>query len=164
MEVSRRNLIKMAGVAAVGAAVGKFGFGTDEVVQAETKVAEKITQAPVVGCKNVTGTNASGATSKVYFTKHIDAEHLIQLYQKINSDISGKIAIKLHTGEPHGPNILPRDMVQAFQAQIPNSTIIEANVAYGGARSSTSGHRNTLQNPWDGNGPAAMCWRTIAEC
>ena len=149
MEVSRRNLIKMAGVVAVGAAVGKFGFGTDEVVQAETKVAEKITQAPVVGCKNVTGTNASGATSKVYFTKHIDAEHLIQLYQKINSDISGKIAIKLHTGEPHGPNILPRDMVQAFQAQIPNSTIIEANVAYGGARSSTSGHRNTLQtNGW----------------
>ena len=25
------------------------------------------------------------------------------------------------------------------------------------------GHRNTLQNPWEGNGPAAMCWRTTAE-
>ena len=148
MEVTRRNLIKMAGVAAVGVAAAKLGL-QDNAVKAETKAAEKIIQAPVVGCKNVTGTNASGETSKVYFTKNIDAEHLIQLYQKINSEITGKIAIKLHTGEPHGPNILPRDMVQKFQAQIPNSTIIEANVAYGGARSSTEGHRKTLQtNGW----------------
>ena len=148
MEMTRRNLIKMAGVAVVGATVAKFGL-QDNAVKAETKVAGKITQAPVVGCKNVTGTNASGATSKVYFTKNIDAEHLIQLYQKIYSEVTGKIAIKLHTGEPHGPNILPRDMVQKFQAQIPNSTIIEANVAYGGARSSTEGHRKTLQtNGW----------------
>ena len=50
----------------------------------------------------------------VYFTKHIDAEHLIQLYEKVNSEICGKVAIKLHTGEPHGSNILPRDMVQTF--------------------------------------------------
>jgi len=151
MEVTRRDLLKMAGVAAVGAAVGKFAL-TDaavKAVQAEKVSAEKIIQAPVVGCKNVTGTNFSGTTSKVYFTKNIDAEHLIQLYQKINSDISGKVAIKLHTGEPHGPNILSRDMVQSFQAQIPNSTIIEANVAYGGARANTEGHRKTLQtNGW----------------
>ncbi len=67
----------------------------------------------------------------------------------MNADIRGKVAVKLHTGEPHGPNILPRDMVQAFQAQIPNSTIIEANVAYGGPRSTTSQHRETLAvNGW----------------
>ncbi len=147
MNITRRNLIKFAGVAAVGAAVGKFSFGDSEV-QAEN-ISKKIIQAPVVGCKNVTGTKFSGETSKVYFTKNIDAEHLIQLYQKINSNISGKIAIKLHSGEPHGPNILPRDMVQKFQAQIPNSTIIEANVAYGSVRSNTEGHRKTLQtNGW----------------
>ena len=40
-------------------------------------------------------------------------------------------------------------MVRAFQAKIPNSTIIEANVAYGGARSTTSQHRETLvENGW----------------
>lgn len=32
----------------------------------------------------------------------------------INEGIYGKVAIKLHTGEPHGPNILPREMVKAF--------------------------------------------------
>ena len=65
-------------------------------------------QAPVVGSKNVTGTNYQGSAAKVYFTKKIDAEHLIKLYKMINENIFGKVAIKLHTGEKHGPNILPR--------------------------------------------------------
>lgn len=146
MEITRRNLIKMAGVAAAGIAVGNLngGFKMSNSTSAET-----LKHAPVVGSKNVTGTNYNGAASKVYFTRNIDAEHLIKLYNLVNGEISGKIAIKLHTGEPHGPNILPRDMVQKFQAQIPNSTIIEANVAYGGARSDTSRHRQTLQtNGW----------------
>ncbi len=87
--------------------------------------------------------------SKVYFTKNIDADHLIALYQKVNADITGKTAIQLHTGEPHGPNILPREMVQAFQVQVPNSSIIEANVAYGGPRSTTEKHMETLAvNGW----------------
>ncbi len=123
-KISRRDFVKMAGVATAGVAL--YNFGGESV-----------------------GAQSSGEKSKVYFTKNIDAEHLIQLYQKINSEISGKVAIKLHTGEPHGPNILPRDMVQKFQAQIPNSTIIEANTAYGGARANTSSHRKTLQtNGW----------------
>ena len=123
-EISRRNFVKLAGVTAAGVALYNFG-------------GENVTAQP------------SAEKAKVYFTKKIDAEHLIQLYQKINSEIGGKVAIKLHSGEPHGPNILPRDMVQKFQAQIPNSTIIEANTAYGGARGNTSSHRKTLQtNGW----------------
>ncbi len=82
-------------------------------------------QAPVVGSKNVTGENYKGSAAKVYFTKKIDAEHLIKLYKMVDENIFGKVAIKLHTGEKHGPNILPRDMVQAFQAQVPDSKIVE---------------------------------------
>ncbi len=128
-DISRRDFVKLAGVAAAGAAL--YNIGGDILMNNSGKV------------------SAAESKAKVYFTKKIDAEHLIQLYQKINSTISGKVAIKLHTGEPHGPNILPREMVQKFQAQIPNSTIIEANVAYGGARANTSNHRKTLQtNGW----------------
>lgn len=106
-------------------------------------------QAPVIGSKNVTGEAYSGTAAKVYFTKKIDAEHLIKLYQKINENIYGKVAIKLHTGEKNGPNILPRDMVQAFQAQVPNSTIVECNTLYHGDRFDTKGHRETLKvNGW----------------
>ena len=106
-------------------------------------------QAPVIGSKNVTGENYSGTAAKVYFTKTIDAEHLIKLYNKINENIYGKVAIKLHTGEKHGPNILPRDMVKAFQAQVPNSAIVECNTLYHGDRFDTKGHRETLEvNGW----------------
>ena len=106
-------------------------------------------QAPVVGSKNVTGTPYAGSAAKVYFTKKIDTEHLIKLYKMIDENIFGKVGIKLHTGEKHGPNILPRDMVQAFQAQIPNSAIVECNTLYHGDRYTTEDHRETLKiNGW----------------
>ena len=128
-DISRRDFFKLAGTVAAGAAIaGIGGIGAEALAPKEA---------------------AAEAKAKVYFTKHIDAEHLLKLYDRVNSEIRGKVAIKLHTGEPHGPNILPRDMVQRFQGQIPNSAIIEANVAYGGPRADTQGHRETLKvNGW----------------
>ncbi len=61
---------------------------------------------------------APAEKAKVYFSPVIDAEHLIALYRKISGNITGKVAIKLHTGEKNGPNILPRDMVRAFQTRV----------------------------------------------
>ena len=86
---------------------------------------QEFAQAPVVGCKRVAKTDKAGSHAKVYFTKHIDAEHLIKLYDLINESIYGKVAIKLHTGEKHGPNILPRELVKELQQHIPDSTIVE---------------------------------------
>ena len=105
-------------------------------------------QAPVVGSKRVDAA-APGTKAKVYFTRTIDAEHLLKLYNLVNENIYGKVAIKLHTGEKHGPNILPRDMVQAFQAAVPESAIVETNTLYPGDRYTTEGHRDTLKvNGW----------------
>lgn len=135
MKLTRRNFVKLAGLAGlVGLTGGLTGCGDKVAVVQNVAEADKIPPAD---------------KATVYFSKQIDAAHLIELYGKINSQITGKVAIKLHTGEPNGPNILSRDMVKAFQAQIPNSTIIEANVAYGGARSTTERHRKTLKtNGW----------------
>ncbi len=109
----------------------------------------KIKQAPVIGSKNVTGENFIGSAAKVYFTKKIDAESLIKIYKLVNENIFGKVAIKLHTGEKNGPNILPRDMVQKFMAQIPDSKIVECNTLYHGDRYTTEDHRETLKiNGW----------------
>ncbi len=140
--MTRRSFIKMAGTALAGAGLTGIsgivgGCGTEK--------------AEMVGSVASAKESASGSAgkAKVYFTKHMDADHLLALYEKVNSEIRGKVAIKLHTGEPHGPNILPRDMVRSFQASIPNSAIIEANVAYGGPRSTTEQHRETLKvNGW----------------
>lgn len=91
----------------------------------------------------------TGKVSKVYFTKDISAKGLEKIYAKINQEMTGKIAIKLHTGEKHGPNILPREMVKEFQATIPNSAIVETNTLYEGDRYTTEGHRETLKvNGW----------------
>ena len=146
-DISGRNFMKMAGVALTGVGLtGITGLVSGCGEQQASTTQAKAQESKSGSAKTVAET---GDKSAVYFTKHIDAEHLIKLYEKVNSGIRGKVAVKLHTGEPHGPNILPRDMVQTFQAQIPDSTIIEANVAYGGARSNTASHRQTLQtNGW----------------
>ena len=87
--------------------------------------------------------------AKVFFTKDISLEGLMKVYARVNQGMIGRIAIKLHTGEPHGPNILPREMVKGFQANIPNSSIVECNVLYPSPRQTTEGHRETLRaNGW----------------
>lgn len=139
MPMTKRTLIKGAGAAALSAAVGSAAEATPV----------QISQAPVVGCRLVNAKDATEETAKVYFTRKIDAEHLIKLYHLVNGGITGKTGIKLHTGEKHGPNILPRDMVKAFQAQVPNSTIVETNTLYQGDRYTTKDHLETLKvNGW----------------
>ena len=145
MDINRRNLIKLAGMTALGVVGGNF-----EKNFADAATSKKISQAPIIGSKNVTGTKFSGSAAKVYFTKKLDADSLIKMYNLINGEIYGKVAIKLHTGEPDGPNILPREWVKKFQAQIPNSNIVECNTLYNGARYTTEGRRKTIaQNGWN---------------
>lgn len=92
--------------------------------------------------------NESGKAT-VYFSKECSAEALKKVYSKVNGHITGKVALKLHTGEPNGPNILPREWIKAFMEQIPNSTIVECNVLYASPRQTTEGHRKTLEtNGW----------------
>ncbi len=92
-----------------------------------------------------------GNESIVYFTRDLSAEGLKKTYSKINENLTGKIAIKLHTGEKHGPNILPRSWVKdLIQNEIPNGTIVETNTYYEGDRYTTEQHLETLKvNGWD---------------
>lgn len=95
------------------------------------------------------GTKQQTKKPVVYFTRDLSAEGLKKVYSKINQDLTGKLAIKLHTGEPHGPNILPREWVKELLTQIPNGTIVETNVLYDSPRQTTKGHRETLKiNGW----------------
>lgn len=93
---------------------------------------------------------ASKGNAQVFFTDDISANGLLKIYSLINQEITGKTAIKLHTGEPHGPNILPREMVKALQQQIPDSSLVETNTLYKGKRFTTADHRETIKiNGWD---------------
>ena len=91
----------------------------------------------------------TNSTTTVYFTKDISPEGLVKIYEKIQQNIDGKVAIKIHTGEPNGPNILSRDMVKVLQQNIPNSNLVETNTYYNGARKTTEQHRETIKiNGW----------------
>lgn len=89
--------------------------------------------------------------SIVYFTSDLSANGLKKIYDKVNENIDGKIAIKLHTGEPHGPNIIPRDWVKDFvEDKCKDATIVETNTYYEGDRYVTEDHKKTLEiNKWD---------------
>ncbi len=88
--------------------------------------------------------------ARVFFTPDISAKGLLEIYSKINKGITGKVGIKLHTGEPHGLNILPREMVKALQQHVSGSNLMETNTLYEGKRFTTADHRETLNiNGWD---------------
>lgn len=150
--VSRRKVLQgsaLLAAAALLAPAATLAAGAAEKAPAPAKDAGATAQAPVVGSRNVTGQPHKGSAARVYFSPVIDAASLIKLYNLVNENIYGKVAIKLHTGEPKGPNILPRDLVKAFQAQVPESAIVETNTLYEGGRHTTEKHRETLKiNGW----------------
>lgn len=92
----------------------------------------------------------SGGESIVFFTRDLSAEGLRKIYERVNGKIRGRVAVKLHTGEQNGPNIIPRDWVQSLlESSINNAAIVETNTYYVGDRYTTEEHRETLQvNGW----------------
>ena len=92
----------------------------------------------------------TGNESIVYFTRDLSAEGLKKVYDRVKGNICGKVAVKLHTGEPKGPNIIPSAWVKEFlKEELPEATIVETNTYYEGDRYTTEQHRKTLQvNGW----------------
>ena len=91
-----------------------------------------------------------GNESIVYFTRELSPQAIGKMFSLVGEHIVGKVAIKLHTGEPHGPNIIPSAWVKAFlEEKLPEATIVETNTFYDGARYTTEAHRETLKiNGW----------------
>ncbi|MBP1587470.1 MAG: DUF362 domain-containing protein [Clostridia bacterium] len=91
-----------------------------------------------------------GLESIVYFTRELSPEGLVKIYRKVSGALRGNIAVKLHTGEKNGPNIIPRPWVEKLiKEELPEAVIIETNTYYEGDRYTTEQHRETLKvNGW----------------
>ncbi len=91
-----------------------------------------------------------GEQSVVWFTRDISPEGLRKAFAKVADHLEGKVAVKLHTGEQHGPNIVPAAWVQQLiEADLPDATIIETNTFFVGDTATTEKHRETLRvNGW----------------
>lgn len=92
----------------------------------------------------------SGEKSTVYFTEDLSAEGLKKIFERVSGNIHGKIGVKLHTGEQHGPNIIPAPWVEELiHDKMPEANIVETNTYYEGDRYTTEKHRETLKvNGW----------------
>ena len=94
--------------------------------------------AAVAGCTGRTG-KAVPAVPEVYMTRDISPAGLNAVYEALGREATGKVAVKISTGEPGGSNFLKPALIGDFVRKI-GGTIVECNTAYGGGRAATADH------------------------
>lgn len=83
--------------------------------------------------------------SKVYFIKNISSEALIKIYNALECDIKGRVAVKISTGEPGGHNFLNPSLIKDLVNKI-DGTIVECLTAYRGKRFEIKDHWDTIKD------------------
>ena len=68
--------------------------------------------------------------SKVYFTKESTPESVVKMYETLEVNLPGKVAVKLHSGEQGNQNYIRPEFVKAIVEKV-NGTVVECNTAYG---------------------------------
>lgn len=87
--------------------------------------------------------------SKVLFSSEITAEKVVELFHAASNDLPGgilpgKVAVKLHSGEPGNQNFLKPEFWQPV-VNVVHGTVVECNTAYDGGRNTTEKHRETME-------------------
>ncbi len=82
--------------------------------------------------------------SKVYFTKEITKEAVLKLYEHLGINLEGRVAIKLHSGEPGNQNFIRPDFFKPIIDKV-GGTVVECNTAYDGKRNTSAAHLETLK-------------------
>ncbi len=82
--------------------------------------------------------------SKVYFTKNITPQSLVQIYKKLGIELKGNVAVKLHSGEEGNQNYVKPEFVKEIIDYV-GGTVVECNTAYEGARNSTIKHKELIK-------------------
>ena len=99
------------------------------------------------GCAGAQGTGGGAAAAgvpKVYMFEEINSENLVKIYEVLGREASGKVAVKLSTGEPGGHNYLQPALIEDLVRRV-NGTIVECNTAYSGGRADTEAHRRAAE-------------------
>ena len=82
--------------------------------------------------------------SKVYFTKEISSESIVKIYEKLNIELRGNVAVKLHSGEAGNQNYLGPELMKDIVNRV-NGTVVECNTAYEGERNTTEKHKKLIE-------------------
>lgn len=82
--------------------------------------------------------------SKVLFTRTISPEMVLTMYEKLGKELTGHIAIKLHSGEEGNQNFLKPEFWAPIIRHL-DGTVVECNTAYEGSRNTTEKHLKTIE-------------------
>lgn len=82
--------------------------------------------------------------AKVYFTRTITPEKVLEMYRMLDCTLPGKVAVKLHSGEVGNQNFLRPEFWKPVIEAV-NGTVVECNTAYEGQRDSTEKHKKTME-------------------
>ncbi len=81
----------------------------------------------------------------VYMTTDITPEALVKIYEKLDFNAEGNVAVKMSTGEPPASNYLRPELIKDL-VQLVDGTIVECNTAYGGQRAETEMHKQVARD------------------
>lgn len=82
--------------------------------------------------------------SKVYFTKEITPEKVVEMFRILNKELPGKVAVKVHSGEKGNQNYLHPEFMKPMVDYV-NGIIVECNTAYEGQRNTTEKHKKLIE-------------------
>lgn len=82
--------------------------------------------------------------AKVYFSRTITPEKVLELYQLLGKQLPGKVAVKVHSGETGNQNFLKPELWKPVIDHV-KGTVVECNTAYEGTRDTTEKHIKTLE-------------------
>ncbi len=87
--------------------------------------------------------------SRIYFSKEITPQSVLKLYKALGVQLPGKVAVKVHSGEPGNQNFLRPDFWKDMIDYV-GGTVVECNTAYKGKRDTTQDHLETFRlHGWD---------------
>ncbi len=81
----------------------------------------------------------------VYFTKELTPQSVVKMYKALGIELSGKVAVKVHSGEAGNQNYLEPLFMKPIIDYV-RGTVVECNTAYEGARNTTLKHKELLKN------------------
>jgi len=84
------------------------------------------------------------AKSKVYFSRILTPERIIDMYKALGVELKGNVGVKVHSGEDGNQNYLRPEFLKPMIEYV-NGTVIECNTAYEGARNTSEKHKRLFE-------------------
>lgn len=113
------------------------------IISAFSRQGEPINKGTTSSTLAFSAKNHTADSAIVFMTTDLSSDGLMAIYNALGRKATGKVAVKLHSGEPGGHHYLKPDFIKELVQSV-SGTIVESNTAYGGSRASTAMHKQVM--------------------